>query len=184
MEHPIDLPSPKVVRCFFAKQFQPHLPAMELAWDEDAPGLAGGTWHFPGQVSIQGPAPRTFGVVIQRKGPDDYAVRRGVERPGHDLEPTAPQANPDLRPGSSVAIAGHRFVAGPRAAHRRRGTLGLAAVQRKNSLLAPACRLAPGGKPAPGSFHSTRHHTAFRYLPSGTCTRNGWSAPAPLRRST
>jgi hypothetical protein len=69
------LPSPKVVRCFFSRQFQPHMPAMELAWDEDAPGLAEETWHLPGQVAIHGPAPKAFGVVIQRNGADEYGVR-------------------------------------------------------------------------------------------------------------
>jgi hypothetical protein len=76
MEHSVDLlPAPKVVRCFFAKQFEPHLPAMELQWDEQAPQLADDSWFFPGQLAIQGPAPTTFGVIIQRCGPDEYRVR-------------------------------------------------------------------------------------------------------------
>jgi hypothetical protein len=69
------LPPPRVVRCFFARQVQPHLPVMELEWDPDSPGIAEETWLFPGRLTIQGPAPRTFGVVIQRHGPDSYSVR-------------------------------------------------------------------------------------------------------------
>lgn len=69
------LPPPRVARCVFARQFQPHLPAMELEWDFDAPGLAEATWEFPGRVTIQGPPPQTFGVVIQRLGLDSYGVR-------------------------------------------------------------------------------------------------------------
>lgn len=69
------LPAPRLVRCFFATQFQPHLPAMELAWDLDAPGVAERTWSFPEQLLIRGPAPERFGVVIQRVGNDQYHVR-------------------------------------------------------------------------------------------------------------
>jgi hypothetical protein len=69
------LPAPKVVRCYFANQFQPHLPAMELAWDLDTPGVAERNWFFPEHLSIRGPAPERFGTVIQRMGPDQYSVR-------------------------------------------------------------------------------------------------------------
>ena len=69
------LPAPDVVRCFFAKQFQPHLPAMELEWNADAPGVADRTWYFPNDIAIRGGAPRRFGVVIQRSAQDQYNVR-------------------------------------------------------------------------------------------------------------
>jgi len=73
MDHPVDLlPAPRVVRCFFARQFQPHIPAMELAWDLDALEK---TWLLPGRLTIQGPAPATFGVIFERQGPDDYDVK-------------------------------------------------------------------------------------------------------------
>jgi hypothetical protein len=69
------LPAPRVVRCFFEKQFQPHLPAMELAWNPDAPGVAERTWYFPDNVFIKGPAPEKFGVVLKRLDHDRFHVR-------------------------------------------------------------------------------------------------------------
>lgn len=66
---------PKVVRCFFSQQFQPHLPAMELEWDLNTPGVAESTWFFPEHVAIKGPAPVRFGVIVQRLGQDQYSVR-------------------------------------------------------------------------------------------------------------
>ena len=71
----MELPAPLVTRCFFAKQFQPQLPAMELEWDLDAPGVAERTWHFPCHIVIKGPAPTTFGVIVQRLEHDRYEVR-------------------------------------------------------------------------------------------------------------
>jgi hypothetical protein len=69
------LPSPEVVRCYFDDNFQPQLPAMCLRWQPD--DLAGSErlWELPGNVCLVGPAPQRFGVSIERRGSDVYAVR-------------------------------------------------------------------------------------------------------------
>ncbi len=71
----MELPKPEVVRCFFEKSFEPRLPAMELCWDPDAPGVAERTWYLPGSVSLKGPAPQRFGITIARYESDAYRVR-------------------------------------------------------------------------------------------------------------
>jgi hypothetical protein len=70
-----ELPRPEVRRCFFEHLFQPPLPAMELEWDPNAPGVADQVWHFPDGLSIRGPAPNRLGVTIYRLGDDAYQVR-------------------------------------------------------------------------------------------------------------
>lgn len=69
------LPRPEVIRCFFDRNAAPHLPAMELRWDVDAPSVADGIWRLPGNVVVTGPAPDRFGVTVRRKGVDSFAVR-------------------------------------------------------------------------------------------------------------
>ena len=71
----MELPKPEVVRCFFVETHEPHLPAMELCWNPDAPGVAERTWYLPDSVSLKGPAPRRFGITINRHGKDAYRVR-------------------------------------------------------------------------------------------------------------
>jgi hypothetical protein len=66
---------PEVVRCYFETSVQPHVPAMDLRWDPDAPGVAERTWHLPDGVCLKGPAPVRFGVTIHRRGPNAYRVR-------------------------------------------------------------------------------------------------------------
>lgn len=66
------LPTPKVVRCFFDRTFEPHLPAMYLRWC----GSTGERlWELPEGVTLMGPPPERFGVSIQRVGRDAYRVR-------------------------------------------------------------------------------------------------------------
>jgi hypothetical protein len=69
------LTKPEVVRCYFENTIQPHIPAMCLHWDADAPGVADRTWHLPDGVSVKGPAPEHFGVTIHRHGANAYHVR-------------------------------------------------------------------------------------------------------------
>src|SRR4051794_33129943 len=69
------LPRPEVVRCYHATAFHPHLPAMELRWDTDTPGLAEHVWHLPASVTLKGPAPAHFGITIHRLGPNSFRVR-------------------------------------------------------------------------------------------------------------
>ena len=71
----MELPKPDVIRCFFEKSFEPHLPAMYLRWNPDAPGVAERTWYLPDSVSLKGPAPERFGIMINRHGSDAYQVR-------------------------------------------------------------------------------------------------------------
>jgi hypothetical protein len=68
------LPAPHIVRCFFETRFEPHLPAMELQWDADAHGVADRTWHLPDRVSLRGPAPSCFGLVLHRHGANAYQL--------------------------------------------------------------------------------------------------------------
>jgi hypothetical protein len=69
------LPAPEVVRCYVHTGFQPHLPAMELRWDPNALGTAERLWYLPEDVCLTGSAPEDFGVTIQRRAADGYAVR-------------------------------------------------------------------------------------------------------------
>jgi hypothetical protein len=69
------LAKPEVLRYYFENTVQPHIPAMHLRWDPDAPGVADRSWHLPDGVSIKGPAPEHFGVTIRRRGPNAYQVR-------------------------------------------------------------------------------------------------------------
>jgi hypothetical protein len=69
------LPAPEVVRCYFDDGFDPPLPAMALRWAADAPAAADQVWELPEDVKVAGPAPQRFGVTIQRRGSDTYAVR-------------------------------------------------------------------------------------------------------------
>jgi hypothetical protein len=65
------LPAPQVLRCYFDDTFTPPLPVMCLRWEEDADRL----WELPEDVSVAGPAPRRFGVTIERRSADTYSVR-------------------------------------------------------------------------------------------------------------
>jgi hypothetical protein len=69
------LPAPEVVRCYVDTGFQPHFPAMRLRWDPGAFGAAERLWYLPEDVCLTGPAPEAFGVTIQRRAADSYAVR-------------------------------------------------------------------------------------------------------------
>jgi hypothetical protein len=73
---PDTLLAPEVVRCYFDDGFEPRLPAMALRWDagDECP------WELPEGVTIAGPPPRQFGITIQRRAADTYAVRVLWER--------------------------------------------------------------------------------------------------------
>jgi hypothetical protein len=76
------LPSPEVVRCYFDDDFEPHLPALCLRWSPDSRTPGERLWTLPEGVRLIGPAPQRFGVSIQRRGTDSYAVRLLWERTG------------------------------------------------------------------------------------------------------
>lgn len=128
------LPPPRVVRCFFSRQFQPHMPVMELEWDDDAPGIADETWYFPGQVTIQGPAPQSFGVVIERHGADDYGMRvvwndlgmtwsdlRRVQILTSAVAPVLQSLGTDLWTVLEQPISGERHAVWPMAGDKKTG---------------------------------------------------------------
>ncbi len=71
----MELPKPKVERCFFDEGSDSPLPAMELLWDADAPGVADRVWHLPAGVTLKGPAPHQFGITIHRQENNSYRVR-------------------------------------------------------------------------------------------------------------
>jgi hypothetical protein len=69
------LPKPEVVRCYFDESSEPHLPAMELAWDADTPGLRDSVWRLPDNLNLRGGPPNRFGVTVERRGPNVYRLR-------------------------------------------------------------------------------------------------------------
>jgi hypothetical protein len=71
----MELPKPEIDRCFFERSLEPPLPAMDLSWDPDVPGVAERFWYMPGGVLLKGPAPHRFGITIHRQGIDSYRVR-------------------------------------------------------------------------------------------------------------
>jgi hypothetical protein len=71
----MDLSKPEVVRCFFEPGTDAPLPAMELCWDSETPGISECTWHLPNSVVLKGPAPERFGIAIHRQGDNAYRVR-------------------------------------------------------------------------------------------------------------
>jgi hypothetical protein len=71
----MELPKPEIDRCFFERSLEQPLPAMNLSWDPDAPGVAERFWYMPGGMLLKGPAPRRFGITIHRQGKDSYRVR-------------------------------------------------------------------------------------------------------------
>ena len=66
------LPVPEIVRCYFDRTFEPHLPAMCLHWRNGRPERL---WELPEGLTLMGPAPERFGVSIQRAGRDAYRIR-------------------------------------------------------------------------------------------------------------
>jgi hypothetical protein len=74
------LVAPEVVRCYFDDGFEPHLPAMCLRWPPDDRTPNERVWTLPEGVRLVGPAPQRFGVSIQRRAADTYAVRLLWER--------------------------------------------------------------------------------------------------------
>jgi hypothetical protein len=69
------LPTPHVDRCYFDDGFQPRLPAMLLRWDSQLMQPAERLWYLPEGVCMVGPAPERFGISVQRRDTDRYAVR-------------------------------------------------------------------------------------------------------------
>jgi hypothetical protein len=69
------LPAPQVVQCYFDDGFQPRLPAMYLRWDPEVMKPAERLWYLPEGVCMVGPAPERFGISVQRRDTDRYAVR-------------------------------------------------------------------------------------------------------------
>ncbi len=68
------LPEPAIERCFFDEGFQPHLPAMALAWP-GMPAVTGRLWLMPDGSVVPGNPPSRFGIDIHRHAADRYAVR-------------------------------------------------------------------------------------------------------------
>jgi hypothetical protein len=69
------LPSPEVLRCYFDDEFDPPLPAMCLRWQPEDAGQSERLWELPEGVCMTGRPPQRFGVSIQRRETDSYAVR-------------------------------------------------------------------------------------------------------------
>jgi hypothetical protein len=69
------LPAPEVVRYYFDDAFEPRLPAMCLRWDAASPRAAEHSWKLPEGVRLASPAPRRFGIHVQRLAADAYSVR-------------------------------------------------------------------------------------------------------------
>jgi hypothetical protein len=66
------LPAPQVSGCDFDDGFAPPLAVMRLDWPAEADGRR--LWSLPGRLLRAGPPPHRFGLRVQRRGPDCYAV--------------------------------------------------------------------------------------------------------------
>ena len=64
------LPPPQVCGCDFDDGFCPPLAVMRLEW----PDAERRTWLLPERLAQAGPPPRRFGLRVQRRGTDAYAV--------------------------------------------------------------------------------------------------------------
>jgi len=69
------LPAAEVLRCYFDDALEPHLPAMDLRWGAAEYCSSDQVWDLPEGVRLFGPAPRRFGISIQRLADDAYSVR-------------------------------------------------------------------------------------------------------------
>jgi hypothetical protein len=69
------LPAPEVMDCSVDDRFDPRLRTMRLRWSGHDIGRTERLWDLPEGVSVVGPAPERFGVTIQRRELDHYAVR-------------------------------------------------------------------------------------------------------------
>src|SRR5262245_3766085 len=68
------LAEPKVLRSFCDATVAPKISALELRWPADA-ATAERIWHFPQGVSVHSPAPRCFGLAVERLGDDAFKVQ-------------------------------------------------------------------------------------------------------------
>jgi len=66
------LPTPEVMRLSVEKEHHTSMTALWLRWNGAGQERL---WYLPKDVCLTGPAPERFGVTIQRRGLDDYAVR-------------------------------------------------------------------------------------------------------------
>lgn len=71
----MELSKPEVVRCYFEPASDAPLPAMELCWDSDLPGISECAWQLPDSLVLKGPAPERFGIAIHRLDDNAYRVR-------------------------------------------------------------------------------------------------------------
>jgi hypothetical protein len=67
------LPEPEVLYCYFTAGFSPPLSAMALRWPDEALSETS-EWLLPAGTRLIGPAPRRFGVSIQRWADDAFTV--------------------------------------------------------------------------------------------------------------
>lgn len=66
------LPGPEVVRRYVDAEFHPRVSALCLRWPGDP---AERLWELPDGVCLSGAPPERFGVAIERRGGNSYAVR-------------------------------------------------------------------------------------------------------------
>ena len=71
----MDLSKPDVLRCFTEAGSDAPLPAMELRWDSETPGISECSWNLPNSIVLKGPAPERFGIAIHRQDHNSYRVR-------------------------------------------------------------------------------------------------------------
>jgi len=68
------LQAPEVLRSYLDEEFDPHVPALRLRWST-AGDPSERIWELPEGVTILGPPPERFGVLVERWAEDGYSVR-------------------------------------------------------------------------------------------------------------
>jgi hypothetical protein len=69
------LSEPQIISCDHEDIFQPQSSVMMIDWRDDPRAARPRVWDLPGGIMVCSPAPVRFGLFIQRRDVDHYAVR-------------------------------------------------------------------------------------------------------------
>jgi hypothetical protein len=64
----------RVVHCYFEQVLQPRLAAMGIEWPDPRFAAEERCWNLPKGVTLDGPAPASFGIHLLRSDADCYAL--------------------------------------------------------------------------------------------------------------
>lgn len=65
---------PRIICCRFDADFEPHIPAMDLDW-QDTPLAEKRVWNLPSGLQFVGGPPQRFGIEVLRLATDSYQLR-------------------------------------------------------------------------------------------------------------